>query len=196
MRIVRLPVLLVWAGLVMAACTRSDQAALAYDQGEYAVALAGWQARAQAGEAKAQYNLALLYYRGHGVAKNLDLAVQWAIKSANQAYPLAEYTVGIMYSRGEGLKKDSQQAAAWIRRAAEQGLAIAQHDLGSLYGEGRGVPRDNVLSYMWYTLAIAGLKDKDRKFAEDNRTALAADMPPEEIALAEQMATDWKKKKK
>ena len=189
----RLPVLLVCLGLVAASCAQSDRAASAYDRGEYGTALSEWRARAQAGEAKAQYNLALLYYRGQGVPKNLDLAVGWALKSANQGYPLAQYTVGIMYSRGEGLEKDDQQAARWIARAARQGLAIAQHDLGSLYGEGRGVPRDDVLAYMWYTLAIAGLEDKDRKFAEDNRALLAAEMTPEDIILAEQKAAAWKK---
>ena len=41
---------------------------------------------AEQGEAKSQYNVAVMYSKGEGVEQNGDLAVEWMKKTANQGY--------------------------------------------------------------------------------------------------------------
>lgn len=45
--------------------------------------------RAERGEAEAQFYLGLFYEKGYGVGKNLELAVDWYRKSAEQGNKLA-----------------------------------------------------------------------------------------------------------
>ena len=49
-----------------------------------------FQKAAKHGDAKAQYNLGVLYEKGDGVSKNLRKAVKWYLKAAEQAHQEAQ----------------------------------------------------------------------------------------------------------
>ncbi|WP_424540674.1 hypothetical protein [Sinorhizobium medicae] len=50
-----------------------------------------FQKAAQQGHARAQFNLAMMYARGEGVARNDALAFEWMQKAANQLPEARQY---------------------------------------------------------------------------------------------------------
>jgi len=66
-----------------------------------------------------------MYENGHGVAIDLDKAVHWYRKAAEQDNALGQFNLGDMYDYGKGVPQDVEQAALWYRMAAEQGNEYA-----------------------------------------------------------------------
>ena len=58
----------------------------------------------------AQCALALCYYTGKGVEKDLAKAVEWWRKAADQDHDEALYRLGLCYYNGEGVEKDPAEA--------------------------------------------------------------------------------------
>jgi TPR repeat protein len=95
--------------------------------------------KAQAGNAKAQYELAGDYYSGTGVGKDPQQGLLWLKKSASQGYDWAEKALGVMYQDGyptTGIPKNPHQAALWFRKAARQQNAPAQTRLAQMLAAG------------------------------------------------------------
>jgi TPR repeat protein len=95
--------------------------------------------KAQAGNAKAQYELAGDYYTGTGVAKDPQQGLLWLKKSASQGYDWAEKALGVMYQDGyptTGIPKNPHEAALWFRKAARQQNAPAQTRLAQMLAAG------------------------------------------------------------
>jgi TPR repeat protein len=111
-----------------------------------AVYLAG----ARAGEPIAQYNLAVLYAVGNGVAQDYASAAAWFRKAAEGGQPAAQFNLAMMYERGLGLPADSEAAFAWYRRAAEHSYPAAEYNLALAYAEGRGTRPDPTAAARWY----------------------------------------------
>src|SRR5215467_15991684 len=108
----------------------------AYENGNYADALAIYKALADKGDAKAENNLGRLYHDGKGVTQDFAEALKWFQQAAAQGEPAAEYNLGLAYENGEGVPKDVMQAMMWYQRAADQGRAEAATNLGRLYHDG------------------------------------------------------------
>lgn len=106
--------------------------------------------RAEKGEAAAQFELGMNYYRGDGVPKDSTAAVKWVRKAAEQGFATAQDYVGDWYCNGRGVPKDFAEAVKWYRKAAEQGQARAQFHLGEMYRYGTGVPEDMAEALKWY----------------------------------------------
>ena len=66
-------------------------------------------------------NIGLLYYGGHGVARDYEQAMASFRKAANANDATATYCIGLLYERGEGVAKDQSQAISWYRKAAALG---------------------------------------------------------------------------
>lgn len=111
------------------------------------------QAKAEAGEARAQMDLGLEYYRGDDAPADLHSAVAWFRKAADQGYAPAEAMLAALYADGAGVPFDLRQSTAWLRRAAAHGLPEAQVKLGRAYGEGLGVPQDQRQAVRWFRAA-------------------------------------------
>ncbi len=109
--------------------------------------------RSERGDAKAQCNLASLYYLGKGVPQDYARAAGWYMKAADQGYAKAQSDLGVMYYRGTGVPKDDVEAVRWYRKAAEQGYPSAEFNLGLMYQSGRGVARDETQAVRWYRSA-------------------------------------------
>ena len=162
----------------------------AANRGDHATASREWRPLAEKGNAAAQLNLGLLYYKGQGVPQDYVLARQWWEKSAAQGHVAAQVSLGILYASGYGVPKDNQQAVRWFRLAADQGDALAQGRLGIMYMQGDGVPQDYVQAHKWYSLSGA---NGDKEVIEI-RDVLAKHMTPAQITEAKNLAREWKPK--
>lgn len=76
---------------------------------------------AERGEAYAQFNLGLVYYRGGlHIQKNYAEAVKWTRRAAEQGFSRAQNNLGVMYEYGEGVAQDTVEAYKWYTLAAAQ----------------------------------------------------------------------------
>jgi TPR repeat protein len=112
------------------------------------------KARAQAGDAHAQYELAERYSNGQGLPMDRGLAFRWYGAAAAQGLAKAEYALARYHDGQIGDKLDLQQALALTTRAAEHGHVPAQTELGFLYFNGSGSATRNLpLSFHWFKQA-------------------------------------------
>ena len=152
---------------------------------------------AEQGNAKAQYNLGMMYYAGQGVPQDHAEAAKWFLKAAEQGIAFAQFNLGLMYDKRHGVPQNFAEAVKWYRKAAEQGNAEAQYNLGMMYFAGLGVPKDYALAHMWFHLSTsrypASEKTK-RERAELSRDIAASKMTPAQIAEAQRFALEWKPK--
>ena len=102
----------------------------------------------------------------------------------------SQYYLGTLYERGIGVAQNYTEAAKWYQRAAARGDADAKNNLGALYINGNGVPQDYVQAHMWFNLAAA----EDNQSAKENRDFTAQQMTPEDLAKAEKLAEQWRRK--
>ena len=128
-------------------------------------AMAQLRAKAEAGDAQAQFELGKTFRLGNlGVATNCVEAVKWFRQAAEQGLAPAQYNLGVQYSNGEGVTKDQAKAANCYRKAAEQNDAAAQYNLGVCYKDGLGVAKDYVEAMKWWRKAAA----QDHAMAQHN----------------------------
>lgn len=129
------------------------------------------KADAEAGDAKAQYDLAMHYAENERGPINEANASFWLEKSANQGYAPAQHILGAMTVLGLGFdnniydtRKNVELGVSLLRKAAEQGYARAQGTLGDIYTKGLGVPKDATEGVRWYQKA-AGQGDVEAQYA-------------------------------
>ena len=100
---------------------------------------------AEAGDAKAQYNLGLAFYNGFKgpsvevgagirrskiiLIKNTSVATDWFKKSAAQGLPEAQFMLGKCYLAGNGVEKNKEEAMKWLKEATDQGNKEAEAEL-------------------------------------------------------------------
>ena len=87
-------------------------------------------AKAEQGDASAQYELGDRYKGGRDLPQSYHEAVKWYQKSADQGYAPAEAELGGMYMGGYGgLPKDDIEALKLYHMAADQGDGTAKFAL-------------------------------------------------------------------
>jgi uncharacterized protein len=152
----------------------------AAQSGDFATALSEWKPLAEQGNARAQYNLGVMYTNGNGVPQDHKTALKWYSLAAKQGDADAQYNLGVMYEHehGHGVPQDYKTAVKWYRLSAEQGNARAQNNLGTMYKNGQGVPQDHKTAAKWYSLA-AEQGDADAQYnlglMYDNGTGVLQD---------------------
>lgn len=81
--------------------------------------------KAEQGDPRAEYNVAVMYSLGEEVMRDKVQAVVWTRKSAEKGYPEAQVALGNMYVNGnyknEGVPKDYRKGKEWIAKAAAHG---------------------------------------------------------------------------
>ncbi len=152
------------------------------------VAYPGLSELAASGESRAQASLAMAYLNGQGVAKDMALALKWAEKSALQGDADGQYALGSMHLAGRGTLQNFQTAFEWFAKAAQQSHAAAQYRLGIMYRSGHGVAVDKAQAYVWFSLAAA----QGHQGAAEDRDSLLSALTPEQVALAQREAQDWR----
>lgn len=114
--------------------------------------------KANQGDKVAQCNLGLCYQQGVGTAKDMQQAIFWMEKSANQDYALAQFSLGTFYIE----LQNYEQALFWLTKASNQYYGPADYQIGVMYANGWGVEKDNNKVYYWLTKA-AMHGDKEAK---------------------------------
>ncbi len=118
-------------GLTAPAWAGWDEAIAALQRGDYATAIRELRPLAEQGDAKAQYNIGIMYDRGDGVPQDYAEAVKWFRKAAEQGFAKAQNNLGEMYRYGYGVAKDSYwpTCGTTLRRrkgtSGHQGSAIS-----------------------------------------------------------------------
>ena len=119
------------------------------------------KAKADSGDAVAQFGLGFKYANCDGEAQDYVQAAQWYLKAADQSHSLAQFNLAVMYAKGQGVPKDDTKALVWFQKAARLGDAGAQFHLGMREHRAinAGLAKDAIESrieaYKWYHLAAA-----------------------------------------
>ena len=87
---------------------------------------------AKRGNARAQFDLAMMYHKGEGVSKNEQLAFNYFHKAARNNSVEAKFQMGLNFAQGRGVRKQSQLAKYWFKLAAKAGHSTAMAHLASL----------------------------------------------------------------
>ena len=141
-----------------------------------------YRAKAEQGQAEAQYYLGMIYRTGsHGVAKDVPVSVTWLTKSAEQGHSRAQYYLGRTYfdfdGNTSGVAKDTRNAVSWWGKAAAQGDADAQEALGFCYAKGfGGLVKNEIEAYAYQILA-----SRSNTSAVASRGKLEASLSPESL---------------
>ncbi len=108
---------------------------------------------ADAGVARAQFNLGALYQQGLGKKRDLKRALYWYREAAKLGNSAAQYNLGIAYIEAIGTNYDPHLAAAFFERAANNGDIEAGYHLGTIYEGGLlgEVKLDEAL--LWYKIS-------------------------------------------
>lgn len=115
---------------------------------------------AEGGNADAQNNLGVMYFKGESVPKDLTKAAEWYRKAAEKNHIKAQYNLGILYQD----KEDFSSAVYWFGKAAEQGHSKAQTNLGTLYYYGVGVTQNLDKAMDLFTKAAAKGDEKAKDY--------------------------------
>ena len=127
--------------------------------------LAELKARAEAGDATAQYSLGLRYYQGKGVKRDSVTAYAWWEIAASNGNKAAESDKRILdkaltiqqvkaaHKLAWELKKTLPMDFKYLKVLAENGNVDAQFELGMMYNEGKGVEQDFKEAVKWYQKA-------------------------------------------
>ena len=86
----------------------------------------GTRKAANQGNAKAQFNLGMMYAAGTGILQDSVEAAYWFRKAAKQGNAKAQYQLGLMYASGKGIPQDDIQAYVWLNHAVAQGIEEAK----------------------------------------------------------------------
>ncbi len=102
----------------------------------YAVDIKKLEKEANAGDRKAQYNLAEAYFHGDGTKVNHLLAVKWFRMAATNGDSVAMNNLGLMYEKGLGVKSSLELAFKLYTKSAGKEYPQAQYNLGRIYYNG------------------------------------------------------------
>ena len=139
--------------VMIAGCSDYHTARRAYEVGQFTEALAILERLADAGDARAQYEVALMYLQGIGTKVDPLRGGQWMLTAANNGNVTAMVEIGGRFENGVNAEKNLILAFTWYRRAALAGDGIGCYKLAMLYELGSGVPQDLPRAYAWYRMA-------------------------------------------
>ena len=137
-----------------------------YSDKKYEQAIYWWQKAADAGNSAAQKNLAICYFNGYGVEKDVEKAIYWWQKAADAGNSTAQNSLAYRYFAGDGVEKDVEKAVYWCQKAADAGYSAAQYRLAFCFLKGDGVEKDvEKAVYWWQKAADAGDSDAQNSLA-------------------------------
>lgn len=118
------------------------------------------RAAVSAGQANAQYELAMRLIEGRGVPKDQVAAARWLERAASRGLAPAQYRLGSMYEKGIGVKRDPAAAKRWYLEAAEAGNARAAYNLAAMdVDPGAGEPNHAEAAKWFQKAAVLGVRD-------------------------------------
>ena len=148
----------------------------ALEQRDYKTALYYLSLFAANGDAKASYNLGIMYREGLGVEKDDVQSLTHFIEAAENGHMLGNYAVGLAFLTGKGSDIDAEAAMNYLVEAALLGHAISPVEIGGLYFRGRLVEKNFVYAHFWWSLA----QDRNAPNASKNLGVLLSKMNREQ----------------
>lgn len=148
-----------------------------YNNQDYDAAFRCFRQAAETGDAYAQYNLGLCYFKGEGVEKNPREAKIWYRAAAEQGYEPAKEALRNLENEKELSQADDlvskgktfldnqeyHDAVECFRLAAQMRNAHAMYYLGLCYEKGLGVDKNPLAAQTYYGDALAlGYKDAEK----------------------------------
>ncbi|HWI85853.1 MAG TPA: tetratricopeptide repeat protein, partial [Sphingomonas sp.] len=139
------------------------------------------QARAQAGNPDAQFEMAEAYRAGRGVEPNPEIAIMWYRRAAALGHVRASEELGFaLFAHG-----DRREAIPYIEKAAARGEPRAFYLLGTAHFNGDYATRDWPLAYaQTMRAAAAGLPAAQRNLELMGHYLLPADKAKADQILA------------
>jgi localization factor PodJL len=125
------------------------------------------RSQARAGDARAQFALAVQYTEGRLMPRDLAAAAQWYHKAAAQGLAPAQYRLASFYEKGLGVDRDITEAQSLYQKAADQGNVRAMHNLAVLAADGGDSGRpDYAAAAHWFKRAAEfGVRDSQYNYA-------------------------------
>jgi TPR repeat protein len=90
---------------------------------------------AKSGLTAAQYDLALLYAYGYGVARDAEESARWCRSAAEAGHIRAQFRMSGLYAAGFGVAKDLGEALFWAELAARGGHDSARKTSEEIAGD-------------------------------------------------------------
>ena len=106
-------------------------------------------AKANAGDAEAQYEVGNAYNYGDKAQRDYAQAHIWYRKGAEQGNADSQFQLGGLYRFGHGVPQDAVLAFDWAKKAAVQGDIDAEFFISMCYSEGWGIGRNKGESLFW-----------------------------------------------
>lgn len=98
-----------------------EEAKLAVQRGDYAIAYCIWNELAKENDAESLYNLGWLYHNGYGLAINDAKALEFWTRSAETGYTEALFSIGNLYRLGsDEIERDGYKAAEYFVSAIKE----------------------------------------------------------------------------
>jgi TPR repeat protein len=158
--------------------------------GAQADALDQLREKADAGDVRAQFDLATRYSTGlRGAPFSQKLAAVYFEKAALRGDDRAMLNLGVMYEVGRGVPKDDLQSIRWILDSAESGNTRGQYQLALRFEVGHGMEPNLVLAHMWLVLATTA----GSPAATFRMASLERRLSREQIGIGRRMARNWAK---
>ncbi|HWF61731.1 MAG TPA: tetratricopeptide repeat protein [Nitrospira sp.] len=110
---------LVLTSASIAAAISGEEPYEALQRGDFKLAAGLFYPLAERGDARAQYNLGLLYASGLGVTQDYHAALKWHRMAAKQGHAGAQNELAQMYTKGQGVPQDYVRAHMWYSIAGE-----------------------------------------------------------------------------
>ncbi len=140
------------------------------------------QKLAKGGNAIAQYQLAVMYETGRGVAKDINKAREWYKKSAAGKYTPAKHRLVYLEVKTSGFKPSHKSWLNSLSTDAKRGDPEAMFMLGEMYENGTGVKKDLARAQSYYKSSSARghidaenrLYSVEQKLAQQNKADEAA----------------------
>jgi TPR repeat protein len=144
---------------------------------------------AKSGQAGAQFYLATRYQAGKDIQKDVKEAFTWFKAAADQGISSAQLNVGRMYADGIGVSKSETSARQYFEKAASHGDNRASFNLAVMEEQ----KKNYMGAYQWYELSTRDgmLDNKVINMSETKKTALAANLTPDQIRTARDRADKW-----
>lgn len=167
-----------------------QQQSISSQAAQYAhMSVADLQKAAKAGQPAAQFYLANHYQQGKEIPKDLKQAFTWFKSAADKGISAAQLNVGRMYADGIGVSKNEALARSYFEKAASHGDNRASFNLAVMEEQ----KKNYMGAYQWYELSTRDgmLDNKVMNMSETKKTALAANLSPEQIRTARDRADQW-----
>ncbi len=118
------------------------------------------------GNVMAQRELGYCYEKGEVVDVDLDKAILWYSKSAEQGDSMAQFHLGNCYYNGNGVECNMSKAIELFSKSADKGVWGAKKQLADCYFYGKGVAKNYFKAVEFYLEFSECDSDFKRRLAE------------------------------